>query len=128
MKLLLDAFRFALVAGANTLVGIILIYSLLFLGLSPLVANLAGYAVVIPLSYLAHARISFQKRRLKLRSFSLYGAAVFVSYLTNLVIMMAIMEVFHVNSYLAQIPAFAAYGLCFFFLNRAFVFAEGYVS
>lgn len=116
--------RFLLVAGSNSLIGFVLIYSLLFAGLGAEGANLIGYAIMLPLSYVAHARISFQRREIKTMAFWKYILAVLVSYTLNFAVLVALTRFVLVSRYVAQIPAFATYGLVFFGLNRLFVFAE----
>lgn len=116
--------RFLLVAGSNSVVGFALIYGLLFAGLGAKSANFVGYAIMLPLSYVTHARISFQRREVKVMAFWKYVIAVFVSYAMNFAVLVALMRFASVSRYLAQIPAFAAYGLVFFCLNRLFVFAD----
>jgi putative flippase GtrA len=116
--------RFLLVGGSNAVIGSVLIYSLLFAGLGAESANFIGYAIMIPLSYVAHARISFQRREIKVISFWKYLLAVFISFSLNFAVLVALTRFSSISRYLAQIPAFAVYGLVFFSLNRLFVFAE----
>lgn len=116
--------RFLLVGGSNAIIGFMLIYSLLFAGLGAEGANLIGYAIMLPLSYVAHARISFQRREIKITAFWKYILAVLVSYALNFAVLVALTRFVLVSRYVAQIPAFATYGLVFFGLNRLFVFAE----
>lgn len=124
MNALTQARWFLLVGSLTTMTGLGLIYGLRLAGLGPLTANFVGYAVAIPLSYVAHATISFRGQKIRLASFSKYIIAILVSYLSNLVILITLIKIFVVNSYLAQIPAFGAYGVAFFLLNRWFVFSE----
>lgn len=116
--------RFLLVAGSNSVIGFALIYSLLFAGLGAEGANFIGYAIMLPLSYVTHARISFQRREIKIMAFWKYVIAVLVSYTLNFAVLVALTRFVSVSRYLAQIPAFATYGLVFFCLNRLFVFAQ----
>jgi putative flippase GtrA len=122
MALLIEGRRFLLVGAASMTAGLVLIYGLLFLGCGPATANFVGYAVAIPLSYIAHAWISFQHREIRLGSFSRYLIAVLLSYFSNLLVLIAVTRVFAVSGYVAQIPALGAYGMIFFLLNRLFVF------
>jgi putative flippase GtrA len=118
--------RFLLIGGANTIAGLALIYALLFIGLSPCAGNFVGYAIMIPLSYVAHSWISFHRKEIRLQSFLRYIAAVALSYLTNLLLLTVLTRVLSINGYLAQIPAFAAYAIVFFILNRLFVFPQNH--
>lgn len=124
VQTLAQARRFLLVGAATTSGGLALVYGLIFSGLGPAVANLIGYAVALPLSYVAHSWISFRHKEIRLQSFSRYIVAVALSYLANFLVVVVLTRVLLINGYLAQIPAFAAYAVVFFFLNRLFVFPQ----
>jgi putative flippase GtrA len=123
---LLQAQRFLLIGGANTIVGVALVYALLFLGLGATESNFIGYAITIPVSYVAHSRISFQRKEIRLQSFSRYLVAVLLSYLSNFLLLIVLTKTLSINRYLAQIPAFATYAIVFFLLGRFFVFPQNH--
>jgi putative flippase GtrA len=118
-----QAVRFLLVGGVNTIAGLSLIYGLIFVGLGPIVANVIGYSLLLPLGYLAHSFVSFNYRGPHIRSSLRYLLALVVSYLASMGVLVVASKVLGFNDYLAQLPAFATYAIVFFLLSRIFVFS-----
>ena len=114
--------RFVFVGIGNTILGMGVIFAAM--QTFPLVAaNLIGYLVVVPLSFVAHRQLSFRHRGLRFPAFIKYVFVVFVGYLTNLFVLTALSQ-HSVNPYLSQACAICSHVLVTYLLSRSIVFKE----
>ena len=118
-----QATRFAIVGILNTAVGLAVIFgSMALLGLGDFAANAVGYGVGLIVSFVGNRRWAF-------RHVGPWGPALLrfllvfaVAYLLNLLTLMYVRDVLHVNSYLAQTAGIVAYTASFFVGSRSLVF------
>lgn len=115
--------RFGLTGLANSAVGWAVIFGGLWAGLSGLVANAAGYAVGLVLSFTLNRRFVFGVTgAVSAREVAKFLAAFAVAYGVNVAVLLAAQSVLGANDPLAQLPAIGAYIVIFFLLSQFFVF------
>jgi putative flippase GtrA len=114
--------RFVLVGIGNTVVGLAVIYGARQF-MSDFLANLVGYMLVTPLSFLSHRNLSFRDRGRRLPAFLRYIVTVVVGYVCNLATLKAALSL-DVNPYLAQALSVAVYVGTTYLLSRYLVFRE----
>jgi putative flippase GtrA len=114
--------RFVLVGALNALIGLVVIYAFLWGGLTTFWANLVSYLILIPLSYFAHAHVSFGYRGPQIAASLRYVSAIILAYLANVTVLYCAKSLVGVSDYLAQLPALATYASTFLLLNRLYVF------
>ncbi len=116
-------FRFALTGLANSAVGWAVIFGGLWAGLSGLVANAAGYAVGLLLSFTLNRRFVFGVTgAVGGREIARFLAAFAFAYGVNVAVLLATQSVLGAQSAWAQLPAIGAYVVIFFLLSQRFVF------
>ena len=123
--MLIQAFKFVVVGVANTCVGLGVIYALKWgAGMDDVPANLLGYLVGLCVSFTLNRKWTFRFSG-EAGGAALRFAFVFlVSYGLNLVSMLALRDMLHVNSYLAHLYSTAPYTLAFFIGSKYYVFRE----
>jgi putative flippase GtrA len=115
--------RFGLTGLANSAVGWALIFAGLWAGLSGPVANAAGFAVGLVLSFTLNRRFVFGVTgAVRGREVAKFLAAFAVAYGINLAVLFAAQGVLGEDSALAQLPAIGAYVVIFFLLSQFVVF------
>lgn len=114
--------RFVIVGMGNTGLGLAVIFAAMQF-FAPVTANLIGYLVVVPLSFLGHREMSFRHRGQRMHAFLKFIAVVFVGFLTNLVVLQALSRL-NINPYLIQVCAIGSHVLVTYLLSRNFVFKE----
>lgn len=116
-------FRFALTGLANSAVGWAVIFGGLWAGLSGLVANAAGYAVGLVLSFTLNRRFVFGVTgAVSGGEVAKFLTACAIAYGINVAVLLLAQSVLGPDSALAQLPAIAAYVVIFFVLSQRFVF------
>lgn len=116
-------FRFAAVGAANTALGLAVIYGLMFFfGITPIVANAAGYAVGLAAGFALNRIWTFQSNRHVGRQLPRYLLVVGLCYGANLLATIAAMSVLGVTPYLAQLIGVGVYSSLMFCGCRWFVF------
>ena len=115
--------RFLAVGIGNTFLGITVIYIGMFF-FSPFIANLIGYAVVVPISFILHRTCSFVDKGNFFTSFVLYTVVIFFGYLANLIVLKFLIYM-ALNAYVAQLFAMGAHVITVFVLSRSVVFRHG---
>lgn len=116
-------FRFALTGLANSAVGWAVIFGGLWAGLSGLVANAAGYAVGLLLSFTLNRTYVFGVTgAVAGREVARFLAAFAFAYAVNVAVLLAAQSVLGAQSPWAQLPAIGAYVVIFFLLSQRFVF------
>ncbi len=117
------ALRFAATGGVNTALGLAVIYGLKWLfGVGDIAANLTGYGVGLLVSFVLNARWTFAYRGPLAPAFPLFVLVLALAYVANLAVVLFLIDVVHVNSYLAQALGAPPYGLVAFFGSRHLVF------
>ena len=117
--------RYAVAGLINSVVSISAIYVCMFLGVSALASNVAGYAVGLLISFSLSKVFVFESRRRtgpELRRFML---SFLLSFLLNLVVLGALTESARVSAFVAQLAAISVYVLMMFSLSRWVVFKAG---
>jgi putative flippase GtrA len=121
--LMLQAFKFALVGVANTIIGLLAIYGLVFfLGAGPITANAFGYAIGLTVSFTLNRLWTFQDQQSIQRVLPRYLAMAGVSYLLNLAAVLFFTHHSHVGPYVVQLFGVVVYTTVMFFGSRWFVF------
>jgi putative flippase GtrA len=127
--LLVQAVRFAVVGLANTSIGLLTIYAIMFFTpAGPLVANACGYAVGLAISFALNRSWTFQDRgngKRALMRFLVCAAACFAA---NLGVVWFATERAAINPYWAQLVGVAIYTATMFVLCRWYVFARPAVA
>jgi putative flippase GtrA len=112
--------RYNAVGIANTLVGVGIIFVLMYLGLNPTKSNLIGYLVGALLSYYLNSRYTFNTQThalvLALKFFTVLALAYVLNYLTLQYTLNLL------NPYLAQLLSATVYTLSSFMFMKVFVF------
>lgn len=115
--------RFAVAGVLNTVVGLSVIFAVkLAFGASELLANAAGYAVGLAVSFSLNRNWVFRSTapaRAALRRFLIVFAA---AYAVNLAVVLLAAETFGVNGYIAQTLGVGTYAVLFYLGSRSFVF------
>lgn len=116
--------KFASVGVLNTVLGLVVIYSLKWgLQWGDASANLAGYLVGILLGFVLNGRWTFSQSTLKPRQLLGYLLAVAVAYLMNLGAVLLTIKVFFITGDYAQLVGVPVFTLTSFMLNKMFVFS-----
>ncbi len=111
--------RYCLVGLINTAVGLSLIYAaMIFLDLAPALANAAGFAVGLCVSYSLNKRWTFKSNAPTGRSFALFVGVVAIGYAANLAAVMAAIHGAGVNPYIAQLFGVGIYAVLVFLGSR----------
>jgi putative flippase GtrA len=115
--------RFVLVGLANTAIGYGLILGWLRLGLGDYAANVAGFAMGLPISYGLHRHLTFRARNRATLSEALrYGTAFLIAYAANLAVIALGRGAGFERSALVQGLAICTYAGVLFVLTRITVF------
>lgn len=117
--------KFVGVGVLNTIVGLIIIYSLKwYLYWGDAVSNLAGYLICIAIGFVLNGRWTFATPALKVRHLVGYFLVAGAAYLMNLIAVLASIEVLDMPGDLAQLVGVPAFTLTSYFLNKTFVFSR----
>lgn len=114
--------RFVAVSAVNTVIGAGLIFGAKYLiGLGDLAANAAGYAVGIPISYVAHGLVTFRVGKLAFSRFLLFASGFALAYGANLLVLILCLQGgFPPDA--AQVLAIVAFGAVYFAISKTLVF------
>jgi putative flippase GtrA len=115
--------RWATVGTVNSVLGILLIWTLRGAGLGEYISNVLGYAILIPFSFLIHSRFSLRVP-LSTKNFALYLIAFGLAYLANLTTLYLFVE-FAGLGMLAQLFGMVAYVGCSLVLTHFWLRAPG---
>lgn len=117
--------KFASVGVLNTVVGLAIIYSLKwYLHWGDAAANLVGYLICIALGFVLNGRWTFGRSALNTRHLVGYFLVAGTAYLTNLVAVLASIQVLNLPGDLAQLVGVPVFTLTSYLLNKIFVFAS----
>lgn len=114
--------RYLGVGSVNTIVGFVAIFLLMWLGVSPIIANVAGYAVGFCLGFVLSKKLVFRSDGHFVAEGFRYLLAFFVSFLVNLLVLRLCLYVLDLPKVWGQLMAGASYTLLMYFLTRLFVF------
>ena len=116
-------FRFGGVGVLNTMVGLSIIWGLMYLGVGPFKANFTGYAVGIVMSFLLNRSWTFRDQASGW-PFARYILAVAIAYGANLVALGVALRVSGQAAYMSQLVAAIIYSGALFLLCRHLVFTK----
>lgn len=117
-------FRFVIVGGANTAVGLGTILAMRYgLGTSDLLANFLGYAVGISVSFLMNRSFTFGDRSAMGPALFRFAISVGIAYLVNVAVLMFCLRVVAATSLVSQIAGMISYTVTFFVLAKLFAFS-----
>ena len=124
-----EAVYITLYAGSgviNTIVGFIVIFSAMAIGFSPMVSNVAGYAVGFILGFVLSKKFVFRSNGHFVAESGRYLIAFVISFLFNLLVLNLALSylIFHVV--VAQIAAAGSYTMLMYILTRLFVFSPAH--
>lgn len=114
--------RYAGSGFANTLCGFATIFLMMWLGFSPLSANVAGYAVGIFIGFILTKRFVFRSNGHIVTESFRYLIAFTISFICNLLALRASLDIVQLNPFLAQIVSAAFFTISMYILTRLFVF------
>jgi putative flippase GtrA len=115
--------RFVLVGVVNSFAGLAAIYFCkLFIGLGNVAANMIGYGFGLVVSFVLNSAWTFQYRGAVFPAVLRFVLVFLVSYGTNLVFVLLLIDHWGINSYIAQAVGILPYTVTFYVLSRTFVF------
>ncbi|WP_443080973.1 GtrA family protein [Uliginosibacterium sp. H1] len=119
--------RYVLVGFLNTAVGYSVIFGLMYgAGWSPESSNLAGYLVGMVVSFTVNRRFTFRSNGAWRSQFVRFLVVFVVAYLSNLLILVALVRVLGVHEAVSQIVSGGVYVVSAFLMNKCFVFSSNY--
>nr|WP_247718111.1 GtrA family protein [Qipengyuania proteolytica] len=115
--------RFLAVGGFNTLLGYAIIVGALHLGAGDYPANVIGFSLGLPISWLLHRVLTFRVRHeISRRELVRYVLVVAFAYAVNLGVVAGGRGLGFTESPLVQLVAICVYAALFYVLSRRFVF------
>lgn len=122
-QLIRQAARFGIVGLINTGVGLVAIYAVLYFGdTGPIIANAAGYAIGLAVSFVLNRFWTFDDRGAIGHVLPRYLLTAAIAYLGNLAIVVIGTWYFQVNPYVIQPVGIIIYTVTMFFGCRWYVF------
>ena len=118
--------KYLLVGIINTIVGYGIIFSLMFIGISPEISNIIGYAIGIIVSYTLNKIYTFQSKAHPKKEFPKFVLSLLTSYGLNFLTLILCIHIFKINPYISQIISGAVYTLSGFVFLKYFAFRNGY--
>ena len=121
----IELFRFLLVGGLNTIVGVSVIFFLKWMfGLGDIISNMLGYTCGLIVSYIGNATITFRTRVSDARNGIKFILVFFVAYSANLITVLFLANCLNVNSYIAQLCGIFVYTPTFFIGSKYYAFRD----
>jgi putative flippase GtrA len=118
-------FRFLAIGLMNTCIGLGVIYACkYFAQIGDVPANMIGYIVAVTNSFFWNRRWTFSHAGNILSAARRFIGLFCVAYLTNLATVMILIEMLHMNNYLAHAIATIPYTVMFYLGSRFFVFTR----
>jgi len=111
--------RYNLVGIVNTIVGFAIIFSLMFIGISPIMSNLIGYIIGSILSFYLNSKYTFKAKTTKKDAIKFFTILLF-SYALNFITLKWLLAI--IDPYLAQFFSAIVYTLSSFLLVKFIVF------
>lgn len=116
--------RYAMSGLANTAVGVSVIYALMWQGVGPYVANVAGYAAGLLFAYFNSRSYVFRFSGSHRAGILRYLAAFCLCYGLNMAVLALALQVLGWPAWLAQGAGIVTHAALMFLLSRYFVFVE----
>jgi putative flippase GtrA len=120
--------RYAGSGMINTIVGFIVIFSLMALGASPILSNIAGYAVGFVLGFVLSKKFVFRSDGRFVTESIRYLIAFMISFLFNLLILRFALKYLNLHAVVSQVISAVGYTLLMYVLTRLFVFGSASVK
>lgn len=117
--------RYAGSGALNTIAGFSVIFLLMALGASPLLANVGGYLFGLILGFFVSKKFVFRSEGHITSEGIRYLAAFLACFVVNLLVLQFTLDVLHLDAILAQLLAAAAYTIIMYLLTRLLVFRLG---
>ncbi|WP_409212534.1 GtrA family protein [Desulfurella amilsii] len=114
--------KYLLVGIINTIVGYGIIFSLMFIGTSPEISNIIGYAIGIIVSYALNKIYTFKSKAHPKKEFPKFVLSLLTSYGLNFLTLILCIHIFKINPYISQIISGAVYTLSGFVFLKYFAF------
>lgn len=117
--------RYLLSGVANTAVGyLVFLFVLYVFGANVLVSNAVSYGVGLLVAYILNILYVFEFSRHSLAAAGRFFLAFGVAYGVNAIVLLLISGQFGVRAEIAQLFAMGGYTVCFYLLNRYFVWRQ----
>lgn len=113
--------KYLLVGTLNTIVGFSIIFGLMFLGVSPEISNISGYAVGIIFSYFMNKIFTFKSNAKSKIEFIKFAISMLIAYVLNFITLKICLN-FGINPYICQILSNIIYTISGFLLSKFWVF------
>lgn len=117
--------RFAGSGIINTIIGFIIIFFAMALGYSPMVSNVAGYAVGFTLGFVLSKKFVFRSNGHFAAESIRYLIAFAIAFLVNLLVLRLALTYMNFHAVISQIVAAVSYTLLMYILTRLYVFNTG---
>ena len=120
-----ELIRYLAAGIINTLVGYcVFLVMLNVIGLNPYYSNAISYAFGLIVAYIMNLLFVFKKSSHSLRSGYRFFIGFGISYGLNIMVFNASILYFKFQAEISQIMAMASYTICFYLINRYFVWAR----
>ncbi|KQV83976.1 hypothetical protein ASC90_00105 [Rhizobium sp. Root1220] len=117
--------RYICVGVINSLLGYAVIFACMYLlSIDAVASNFIGYGFGIVVSFVLNKWFTFKTESRNISEPFKFALVFFLAYAANLVVLIALIDVFHVNKGFAQLPAGAIYIALSYLLNKHFVFSN----
>lgn len=115
--------KYAVAGVVNTCVGYAVFWiTLHWLGFEPAVANTAGYAIALCVSFLLNKFFVFSGSRSSIHASWRFAIAFCLAFSLNQLVLFMLSSMFSLPAEIAQIFAMVSYTLAFYFMSKYFVF------
>jgi len=114
--------RAAIAGLINSLVGYLLIFGLIFVGLEPLLSNVLGYAVGLVTSFFLNKYWVMGNTTKDRSQLVRFFVAFVICYGVSLVFLYGFIYQFEFDKYLSQLLSGGVYFVAFFCFNKLYVF------
>lgn len=108
----------------NTIVGFAVIFMLMAAGVSPVLANISGYAVGFVLGFVVSKKFVFRSNGNLVQESVRYLTAFALCFLLNLGVLQFTINQLHQHALLAQLLAAGVYTSSMYFVTKHFVFRQ----
>ena len=106
----------------NTIVGFTVIFLLMALGVSPIISNVAGYAVGLLLGFTVSRSFVFRSDGHLLSEGMRYIICFGISFLVNFAVLLYALEIMHLSKEISQLIAALAYTVLMYIFSYYFIF------
>jgi len=106
----------------NTIIGFIVILSAMAMGFSPMVSNVAGYAVGFMLGFVFSKKFVFRSNGHFVSESVRYLIAFIISFLFNLLVLHLALAYLNIHAVTSQVVAAVSYTVLMYILTRLYVF------